>query len=62
MTTESVPMKRSERTNAVVVRGQEHVTNLEPWGWSKERTLYRIYIRKLNRELCTRLSILYTNT
>jgi len=62
VTTESAPMKGGERMNVVVVRGQGHVINLEPWGWSKERTLYRVYIRELNRELCTRLSTLYTNT
>ena len=27
-----------------------------------EVTLYRVYIRELNRELCTGLSTLYTNT
>ena len=30
--------------------------------WLRERTLYRVYIRELDRELCTRLSTLYTNT
>ena len=38
------------------------VTNLRLQGWPKERTLYRVYTRELNRELCTRLSTLYMST
>ena len=32
------------------------IMNLRSQCWSKERTLYRVYTRELNRELCTRLS------
>ena len=32
------------------------IMNLRPQCWSKERTLYRVYTRELDRELCTRLS------
>ena len=28
------------------------VMNLSPWYWTKERTLYRVYTRELDRELC----------
>jgi len=38
------------------------VMNLRPQSWSKEETLYRVYIRELNKELCTGLSTLYTKT
>ena len=37
-----------------------NVTNLSPQSWTKERTLYRVYTRELNRELFTGLFILYT--
>ena len=36
------------------------VMNLSPQSWTKERTLYRIYTKELNRELFTGLSTLYT--
>ena len=36
------------------------VTNLSLQSWTKERTLYRVYTRELDRELFTELSTLYT--
>jgi len=33
--------------------GKVNVTNLRLESWSKEETLYRVYTRELDRELCT---------
>ena len=38
------------------------VTITRPQSWSSKKTLYWVNTRELDRELCTRLSILYTNT
>ena len=38
------------------------ITNLRPQSWSKGKTLYRVYTRELDRELCTGLSSLYSKT
>ena len=38
------------------------VTNSNPQSWIRERTLYRVYTRELNKKLCIGLSTLYTNS
>ena len=38
------------------------VLQLKPLVLDRRRTLYRVYIRELDRELCIGLSTLYTNT
>ena len=44
----------------IIVNYETSVTNLRPQGWSKERTLYQVNIRELNRELFIELFIFYT--
>jgi len=45
-----------------IFQGTSQMLRLKPLVLDRRRTLYRVYTRELNRELCTRLSTLYTNT
>jgi len=53
---------RMDEDDPVSPIGNSQVLRLKPLVLDRRRTLYRVYTRELDKELCTGLFTLYTNT